>query len=205
MGTVKQGDRVRAPAGATLWTMDLEPLPEPHERTHARAVQAGTGLRVLLGSVSSLVGGVVLAAAVVGLATFATGWWVFDHSRPAWSAIGSVLCGAPVLASTAAWWMVAATARRADTLVDEIQRFSASDQSAAQTLIDHDTGHTISFRSQGFGSLPRQVAERRDEFPALHTAMRAVTTAPGLALRALVGIALVGMLGTVLLIGGLID
>jgi len=185
--------------------MDLEPRPEPYERTHATAVQAGTGLRVLLGGIAKLVGGVVTTAAVVGLATFATGWWVFDHSRPVWVAIGAVLCAAPAAAGVAAWWMVAATARRSDALVDEIQRFSESNHGAAQTLIDHDTGHTISFRSQGFGSLPQQVAERRTEFPALHTAMRAVTTAPGLALRAVVGILLVGALGTVLLIGGLID
>lgn len=191
--------------GCHTLPMEIEPRPEPFERAHARAVQAGTGLRVLLKGVASLVSLVVTASTVVGAATFATGWWVFDGSRPAWIGIGGALCAAPVAAGAAAWWRVNATARRADTLVDEIQRFAESDHGATQVLIDHDTGHTFSFRTSGYGTLSQQVAARRDEFPALHTAMRAVTSAPGLALRAVVGTGLVGALGTVLLIGALID
>ena len=185
--------------------MTLEPGPDPSERTHARAVQAGTGLRLMLGGIASMVGAAVAFTGAVGAATFATGWWVFDGSRTAWSVIGAVICGAPVMAGIAAWWRVAATARRADTLIEEIQRYSQSDSRITETIIDHDSGRTIRFRSKGWGSLPQQIAERRSEFPALHTAMRALTTAPGLALRAIVGTVLVGALGTVLLIGGLID
>ena len=34
--------------------MTLEPGPDPSERTHARAVQAGTGLRLMLGGIASM-------------------------------------------------------------------------------------------------------------------------------------------------------
>lgn len=185
--------------------VDLEPRPEPFDRAHATAVRAGDGLQALLRGLAAWVGTAVTASAVVGVATFATGWWVFDTNRSVWAVVGAVLCGAPVAAGAAAWWRVVATARRAPTLVDEIQRYAELDGGLTTTLIDHDTGDHVRFATTDLGSLPGRIAERRREFPALHTAMRALTTAPGLALRAVVGTCLVGLLGTVLLIGGLID
>jgi hypothetical protein len=80
-------------------------------------------------------------------------------------------------------------------------------------VIDHDTGQvepsTAGVRPRApttvdLGRLRRQLVERKDQLPALWDTVRAVTTVPGLAAIATAGLIALGLLGTVLLIVGLV-
>ncbi|MEY4338429.1 MAG: hypothetical protein RLZ14_279, partial [Actinomycetota bacterium] len=53
------------------------------------ARKAGDGLQRLLRRIASLVGVVGVAAAVVSIATFVTGWWVFRGSL-GWGLLGGL-------------------------------------------------------------------------------------------------------------------
>jgi hypothetical protein len=55
------------------------------------------------------------------------------------------------------------------------------------------------------GKLNLDLKHRRKELPALYAGVRAISSVPGLAAIALLGTLAVGALGTILLIGGLID
>ena len=62
------------------------------------ARKAGDGLQLLLRRIASLVGGVGVIAALVSLATFVTGWWVFKGSA-GWWVIGGLVCAVPPAAA----------------------------------------------------------------------------------------------------------
>lgn len=53
--------------------------------------------------------------------------------------------------------------------------------------------------------LHSELLARRRELPALFAGVRAITSVPGLAAIAAIGMVAVGGLGTILLIGGIID
>lgn len=160
-------------------------------------------MRSTVGRLGSLAISVILVAAVVGVATFATGAWVFDNST-GWFVIGGIICAMPVLAAIRAWIMVVRTVRSATKLPAELRSFLQSSQSAAGALIDHDSGVALGLQAKSFRQLRIELNERRRELPALFAGVRAITTVPGLAAMAFIGILLVGGLGTILLIGGLI-
>lgn len=169
------------------------------------ALQAGARLQTILERLARLVAGLVLVAAVIGAATFATGWWVFDGSRGAWTVIGGALCLAPVVAATIAWWLVRSTARYAPRLATDVKELANTSMSSARVILDHDTGQPIGAYAKSFGALRGELLQRRRELPALFTGIRAITSVPGLAAITVLGLVVVGGLGTILLIGGLID
>ena len=72
-------------------------------------------------------------------------------------------------------------------------------------LINYDTGERLTTTARTFGTLRPTLRERRKQMPALYKGVRAITSVPGLAAIALLGTLGVGALGTILLIGGLID
>ena len=72
-------------------------------------------------------------------------------------------------------------------------------------LINYDTGERLANTAKTFGNLQIDLKERRKELPALYAGVRAICSVPGLAAIALLGTLAVGALGTILLIGGLID
>jgi hypothetical protein len=169
------------------------------------ASRTADGLRVLL----SRIGGFALSAAkvafVIGVATFATGWWVFDGSRPAWLVIGGIICVAPFVAALVAWYRVQRTMRFAPSLLGDVRTFMNESRDAADTVLIYDSDERLIATSRNYAPLRARVEQRRKDLPALWAGLRAVTTLPALAAIAILGTLAVGALGTILLIGGLID
>ena len=149
------------------------------------AVQISDGLRKTLSRVGKLVFGVAVAAALIGCATFATGWGLFQNSRPTWAAVGGPLCAVPIAAAFVAWYYVQATARAAPDLVDDVRTLLNSSSSASRVLINYDTGERLSDTAKSFGVLRTDLQTRRRDMPALFVGIRAITSVPGLAAIAL--------------------
>ena len=183
------------PPDATLWVMaDLDRV----------AVRVSDGLHKTLSRISSLALGIATIAAVIGAATFATGWWVFDGSRSTWVVIGGALCLAPAAAALLAWFYVRVTMKVAPALLGNVRTLLDGSQSSANVLINYDTGETLASTAKTFGGLQLDLKERRKELPALYLGIRAICSVPGLAAIAFLGTLAVGALGTVLLVAGLI-
>lgn len=168
------------------------------------ARRAGDGLQYTLRRLATLVGGLALFAGLVSLATFATGWWVFEGST-AWLVLGGIICLVPVVAATLGWLLVHGAARYAPRLIADISTFLQAPTPAADVLIDYDSGQTIITSARSFDGLKADLETRKTDLPALWIGVRAITKAPGLAAIAVLGTMFVGALGTILLIGGLID
>lgn len=167
------------------------------------ARRAGDGIQRLLQRLASLAGVLAIAAALVGLATFVTGLWVF-RGNIAWWLLGGLLCLAPVVAATFGWAVVRAAARMAPGLFEEIRTFIRTPTAGARVLIDHDTRETATLSARRFGSLRQDLLQRKAELPALWMGVRAITLVPRSAAMALGGMVLLGGFGIVLLLAGLI-
>ena len=172
------------------------------ERT---AVRVSDGLRSLLAKVGSIALAVARFAVVIGIATFLTGWWVFNGSRPTWIVLGGLLCLAPCAAALVAWYRVRRTMRVAPRLVGDLRTLMDESQEAVTMLVGYDSDERLLYAPRTFTPLRISLADRRQEMPALWAGVRAATTLPGLAAIAVLGTLAVGALGTILLIGGLID
>jgi hypothetical protein len=170
------------------------------------ALRAGDGLQALLRGMSRVAARLASFGLFVGIATFATGMWVFDGSgRDKWIVIGGVLAFGPVIAATLATYRVRRTADRTPEFAGELKLLRTGGRAIADVLIDGDTGRPIGFSTATLGALRGELAQRRKEFPALGIAVKAITTVPKLLVLATLGILAAGALGTILLIGGLID
>ena len=167
------------------------------------ATQVSNGLATTLSRIKSLIAGVGLVALLVSAATFATGLWAFDDGRLGWAVIGGVLCLVPVGAALIGWSMVHTTAKAAPQLLDDVRVLLKDSHNAAAVLIDHDTGQRLGTSAKTFQTLRTDLKARRKELPALFAGVRAITSVPGLAAITVFGIAVVGSLGTILLIGKL--
>ncbi|MBI5088642.1 MAG: hypothetical protein HZB15_07230 [Actinobacteria bacterium] len=167
------------------------------------ATSTSTGIANTIRRLAHLVVPLILATLVVGVATFATGAWVFDNSA-GWLIIGGVVCAIPVIAAIRAWWLVRGTANAVPKLLDELRTFLPSSSSASGVLVDYDSGIALGMQSRSFRQMRNELEARRTDLPALWTGIRAIVTVPGLAAIAILGIVLVGALGTILLIAGLI-
>ena len=168
------------------------------------ARRAGDGVQSLLRRLASLVGGLVVVAALISLATFATGMWVFDSST-SWIVLGGIICLIPVGAALLGWLLVHGAAKYAPRLLTDISAFLKSPSPSAQVLIDYDTGQPIAASAKSFGSLQADLETRKADLPALYIGVRAIAKVPALAAVTVLGMLGVGALGTILLIGGLID
>ena len=167
------------------------------------ATRVANGLTTTLTRVKTLIAAVAVVALLVGAATFATGLWAFESGRIGWVVIGGVLCLIPVGAASIGWLMVHTTAKAAPQLLDDVRVLLKDSHRDAAVLIDHDTGQRLGTSAKTFQSLRTDLQARRRELPALFAGVRAITSVPGLAAVTLFGIALVGCLGTILLIGKL--
>lgn len=156
-----------------------------------------------LAGLASLIAGVAI---LISAATFTTGLWIFDGSdRSPWIIIGGAFCLVPVVAALMAWFMVWRTARSTTELVANVREYLGGPSTSARALIDYDTGQPIATYSKSFHGLQGDLERRRTELPALYAGIRAIVSAPGLAAVAVLGMLAVGALGTILMIGGLID
>lgn len=165
------------------------------------ARRIGDALGITLRRLASLAGGLVVVTAVVGVATFATGWWAFG-ANGWWIVLGGVLCLVPVLAALGAWAVVRTGAHYANRLVDEVAAFlSGPTTPASQVLIDYDSGQPVVVSSRRMAPLRTELEVRKRDLPALWLGVRAITLVPGLAAIAVLGMMAVGVLGTLLLLG----
>lgn len=162
------------------------------------------GLQLTLNRLSSLAGGIAVIAGLIGAATFATGWWLFPDSRTAWIIIGGVLCLVPVGAALFARLLLRMTAKHAPQLIDNVRTFLGGASPASRVLIDYDSGQPVIASSKTFTGLRTELASRSRELPALWAGVRAITSVPGLAAIAVLGMLAVGLLGTILLVSGLL-
>jgi hypothetical protein len=167
---------------------------------------ASDGLQLTLRRLASLAGGIARLALVIGIATFATGLWIFQGTgRPKWIIIGGLLCAGPVVAAALAAWRVRRTADHAPRLMDDVRGFTKGASESARVLFDYDTGQPVAMTAKNLASLRADLDLRRKDFPALAAGVKAITTVPKLVALSVLGIAATGLLGTILLIGGLID
>jgi hypothetical protein len=163
------------------------------------------GLQLTLRRLASLAGGIAIVAAMVGAATFATGMWIFERSRGTWGIVGGIICLVPVGAALIARFAIGSAAKHSPALISDVRSFLGTAGASATVLIDHDTGQPVAASAKSFSVLKAELMERRKELPALWAGVSAITRAPGLAAISVLGIVGVGALGTILLIGGLID
>ena len=168
------------------------------------AVRVSDGLRTTLSRVGTLARGIAGITGLIGAATFLTGLWVFDRSRPVWIVLGGLMCFAPTAAVLLAWFFVRMTLKVAPALLGDVRTFIDESRGAANVLINYDTGERLARSAKSFGPLRTTLRARRKDLPALYAAIRAIASVPGLAAIALLGTLAVGALGTILLISGLI-
>jgi hypothetical protein len=168
------------------------------------AVRVTDGIRNTLSRVSSFALGLAAFSFLIGIATFATGLWVFDSST-GWLVIGGVLCFTPTVAALLAWFYVHATIKIAPRLLGDVRTVMSESGDAKNVLINYDTGERLINTSRSFEPLQLNLRQRSRELPALYAGVRAICSVPALAAIALLGSLAVGALGTILLIGGLID
>lgn len=166
--------------------------------------RVSSALQLTLTRLSRLAFGVAVVAAVVGAATFATGWWVFPNNRSTWVVLGGLVCLIPVGAALFARLLLRVTAKHAPQLIDNVRTFLGGSSPASRALIDYDSGQPVIASSKSFTGLRSELKDRGRELPALWAGVRAITSVPGLAAIAVLGIVGVGLLGTVLLISGLV-
>lgn len=167
------------------------------------AVRVSDGLRKTLSRISTLALGITVVTAVIGAATFVTGLWVFDRSRPTWIVLGGAVCVAPTAAALLAWFYVRTTLKVAPALLGDVRTALADSRTPANVLIDYDSGEPLATNARSFGALQLHLKEHRKDLPALYLGIRAICSVPGLVAIAVLGTLGVGALGTILLIGGL--
>ena len=170
------------------------------ERT---AVRVSDGMRYTLSKVSTLAIGIAAITALVGIATFATGMWVFDSST-GWIVVGGAICFAPTVAALLAWHYIYSTFKLAPQLLDNVSKVLRESGSPANALINYDTGERLTETSRSFKSLSLDLASRSKELPALYLGVRAIVRVPVLIAIALIGTLGVGFLGMILLLAGAI-
>jgi hypothetical protein len=168
------------------------------------AVRVSDGLRLTLSKINTLAIGIAAITALVGIATFLTGLWVFEGSA-GWIVIGGAICFAPTVAALLAWHHVQSTFKLAPQLVGNVSKVLQERSGPANTLVNYDTGERLKTTAKSFSRLNLDLKDRRTELPALYMGVRAICSVPGLVAIALLGTLGVGFLGTVLLITGLVD
>lgn len=168
------------------------------------ATTASTRLATTLARLHNLAKIVVAITAVIGIATFATGLWVFDRNRSTWIVLGGAMCLVPIVAALVGWFYVGITRKTAPRLLADVRVLLKDSRPAAGALIDHDSGQALIASSKSFRKLRTTLKSRRGELPGLFAVIRAITGVPGLAAIAVLGTLIVGAVGTILLIAGLV-
>jgi hypothetical protein len=169
------------------------------------ATQFSEGLRVTLDRLSSLAFAVAAVGVTVGVGTYATGLWSLNGShRSTWAVIGAALCAIPAVAGVFAWLLVRRTARHAPQLVGDVRLLMSQSRQSVALVIDHDTGQPLVTTARSLIGLREVLSGSSEKYPALSGAVGAVTKVPGLAAITVLSTAVVGIIGTVLLVGGLL-
>ena len=168
------------------------------------AQRTSTALHGTLSRLGRIVRALCVGALVIGVATYATLLWVTEGSE--WILLGAVICAAPFAAAAVAYWRVTRTLTAAPRALDDL-RTVLRDRQAATTmgpLFDHDTQQPLGRATVDMTGMRSELAARRKELPALFSTVQAIVTVPGLAALAVVGSLLLGMIGTIMLIVGLL-
>lgn len=168
------------------------------------ATRASDGLKALLARLASLAGGLAVAALVVSAATYATGLWATEGGT--WTVVGAIICALPVLWAGLAWWRVKRTQAVAPAALDDLRAVIGDRQArgAMDVLIDHDTQQPIVSTVRTLSTIRADLEVRGTDWPALMQTLGAASTVPGLAALTVLGIVVVGGIGTILLLSGLL-
>jgi hypothetical protein len=170
------------------------------------ALRASDGLQLTIRTIAAMAAKIASLALFIGIATFATGMWVFDGSgQSKWIVIGGLLSFGPAVAATVAAWRIRRTADLAPRFPAEVKRFGTVVSGATDVLVDHDSGQLMGMRAKNLLALRADLEAHRGEFPALAAGVRAITTVPKLVLLATLGLMAAGAVGTVLLVAKLIS
>ncbi|MEO5724311.1 MAG: hypothetical protein ABIQ39_08700 [Ilumatobacteraceae bacterium] len=189
---------------------DIEPSQDPGGRatptTETVVTRFTQFLQVTLRRLTSLAFGVATAAATISVATFLTGLWAISDSRlTTWTILGGALCAIPLIAGIGAWLIVRRTAKRAPRLIDDVRSLIGNSRSNMSLLIDHDTGQPLATTARSLSKLNDAVNGSRSTYPSLAAAVWAATRVPGLVAITVLGTMVVGLTGTILLIGKLLS
>ncbi len=168
------------------------------------ATRASDGLTTLLSRLASLARGLAIAALIVGAATYATGLWATDGTT--WTVVGAIICALPLLWAVLAWWRVKRTQAVAPAALQDLRAVIGDHQArgAMDVLIDHDTQQPIVSTVRTLANIRADLQARGTDWPALMQTLAAASTVPGLAALTVLGIAVVGGIGTILLLAGLL-
>jgi len=169
------------------------------------AEKTSTALRGTLGRMTRLVRGLAVIALVVGAATYATLLWVTEGDE--WVLLGLVICAVPLIAALLAFWRLSSTLKVAPKALDDLRTVLRDRQATAKMgpLFDHDTQQPLGTSARSMSGIRAELSTRRKELPALFSTVQALVTVPGLAAIAVVGTLVLGMIGTIMLIVGLLD
>lgn len=185
--------------------MPAEPYGQLDVRTERAANHFSTFLQTTLKRLSSLAFGVASAAVLIAVATYVTGLWSLDGShRSTWMVVGVVLCAIPAIAGVSAWMLVRSTARRTPKLIGEVRGLLGESKAALAMVIDHDSGQPLATTARSLGKLQTVLAEGPSRYPSLRAAVRAATRVPGLVALTVLSALVVGLIGTILLIGAVV-
>jgi hypothetical protein len=185
--------------------MPAEPYGQLDVRSERAATQFSSFLGTTLGRLASLAFGVATAAVLIAVATYLTGLWSLDGShRSTWVVLGAVLCAIPAVAGISAWVFVRGTARRTPKLISEVRGLLGESKQALAMVVDHDSGQPLATTARSMGNLRVVLAEAPSRYPSLRAAVRAATRVPGLVALTVLSSLVVGLIGTILLIGGLV-
>ena len=172
-----------------------------------RAVDALLGL---LRRANALAGGVLIFASAAGVLSYLLGIAALSGgARTAWIALGGVGVVVGVGSVLLSMWRLWMVRRGSDALVDEIRRFIGGDDEAERTVLETVEVTEISGDdsvvqvSRQFFTMRDGVDRRAADFPELSTALRSLTSFPGLMALAVVtgfGFALVSPIFLLILI-----
>jgi hypothetical protein len=168
------------------------------------AARAADALQMLLSRLATLTFGLMGLAAGIGAATYATGLWV-SHGT-VWPVLGALVCGLPASAGALAWWRVRRTQVHAPAALRDLRALirDRRSRSAVSVLIDVDSRQPVLTTVRSLAGLRADLEARGADWAALTQTLRAATTVPGLAALTIVGMLLVGGLGTMMLLIGLL-
>lgn len=148
----------------------------------ARTVDAVMGL---LRRANRLAAGVLIVAGGVCLITFLMGLAALDGgARSAWIFFGGLGAGVAIGTVVLAMWRLAVVGRMANRLSDEVRALISGDRNSERTVVEAvqvteaSDDESVVQVSRQFFSMRDLVSGRSTTFPALSTALRAITGLP---------------------------
>ncbi len=191
------------------WSMS-EPFevatPTVEAQRERAARQFTTFIDVTMRRLSSLALSVAVVTGVIGLATYASGFLVFDGAaETAWILVGGVICLIPFAFGVAAWIYVRITLHHIPNLLSDVRSLIGQSRQAFAVVIDHDSGQPVTTTARSFTKLSNTIPSAPGMYPSLRSAVRAGMKVPWLVAITVVSALVLGAFGTMLFLVGLLS